>query len=98
MAADPKPRRYKSEAALIRYHLDHPWCEVEGCRQWAMPTPHHLRPRSLGGSDVAENLLSLDWNHHIGPEGWHVLGPRTWYERFRERLSPENRAKIEARL
>ena len=76
----PKRRRIRDRKALARYHAAQPRCEV--CGQKAMAEPHHLVPRSQQGDDVAENLLSLCWSHHIGPEGWHILGKHRWFKRF----------------
>lgn len=71
-------------------------CEVMGCPERVAGEPHHLTPRSAGGPDVAENLLALCWTHHMGPEGWHPLGPRRWFARVKERLAPEAAAKVAA--
>jgi len=90
----PKPIRVKNRAILDAYRLEHPECEVSGCRQTPMPTPHHIRPRSLGQDDRPQNCLSLCWTHHVGPEGFHTIGKHTWFKRFQDNLSPEARLKV----
>ena len=89
-----KVRRVVDRTALRRYHELHPVCEV--CGQAAMPTPHHLRPVSLGGPDLPHNCLSLCATHHVGRDGIHPLGPLRWCERHLHRLSYGARKKVEA--
>ena len=92
--AFPKHPRIVDSATLKRYHHEHPQCEV--CQEPAMPTPHHLRPVSLGGDDVERNLISLCVNHHTGREGIHPLGPFRWCERCLHRLSKAAQSKVKA--
>ena len=39
-------------------------CRVPGCRNATFVDVHHLRPRSEGGSDDVENLVTLCAAHH----------------------------------
>ena len=39
-------------------------CRVNGCRNATFVDVHHLRPRSEGGSDDVENLVTLCVAHH----------------------------------
>lgn len=92
----PKRPRIVDPEVVSRYHDEHPRCEV--CDDWAMPTPHHLVPRSRLGGDVVENLVSLCATHHVGNEGWHPLGGREWLRRFGARLSDDAVRKVRAAL
>ena len=102
----PKPpKRVEDLAAIAQYRREHPLCEVagpdclydqrdaDGC---SLPHVHHLIKRSAGGAclDVATNLLALCQAHHTGRVGWHPLGPKVWFKRFHQRLTPEATAKI----
>lgn len=94
----PKHQRFESPETLAEYCRTHPVCEVGGCTNAPMPTPHHLRSRKMGGGDEPTNLIRLCWWHHVGPAGWHRLGRYTWFTQFGARLLPDARAKVEAVL
>ena len=53
----PKLRRY-----II--HRDGGACTVDGCRSRYRLQPHHIEPRSQGGSHDPSNLTTLCWFHH----------------------------------
>ncbi len=63
----PKLRRY-----II--HRDGGACTVDGCRSRYRLQPHHIRPRSQGGSHDPSNLTTLCWFHH------HVVVHRNGYQ------------------
>lgn len=92
----PKKKRIRDMKTLHQYREDYPNCEV--CGAEAMMTPHHLKPVGGGGDDTYSNLISLCHLHHTGNQGWHPLGPLTWYMRFRNRLLPEALAKVQFRI
>jgi hypothetical protein len=58
LLAGRRPRRAR---VLER---DGHWCQVPGCSRLAAHA-HHIRPRSLGGGDEPENLVSLCAAHHL---------------------------------
>jgi len=39
-------------------------CTIAGCRSRYRLQPHHIRPRSQGGSHDPDNLTTLCWYHH----------------------------------
>jgi hypothetical protein len=43
---------------------DRHFCQVPGCSRAAVHA-HHIKPRSLGGSDAPSNLISLCAAHHL---------------------------------
>lgn len=45
-------------------------CQVPGCRNRRNLNVHHIIPRSLGGGDEPENLVTTCYEHHI--EGIHA--------------------------
>lgn len=46
------------------------YCELPSCGKPAPGEPHHIRPRSLGGSDIKENLIELcPFCHPAAQEG-----------------------------
>lgn len=60
MPAVPKPERIISRAAIRECRKS--FCEL--CGRPAHGEPHHVRPRSLGGSDIRENLIQLCFDDH----------------------------------
>ncbi len=39
-------------------------CVIDGCRSRYRLQPHHIRPRSRGGTNHPDNLATLCWYHH----------------------------------
>ena len=39
-------------------------CTIDGCRSRYRLEPHHITPRSQGGDNTMENLITLCWYHH----------------------------------
>jgi hypothetical protein len=39
-------------------------CTIDGCRSRYRLQPHHIKPRSEGGTHDADNLTTLCWYHH----------------------------------
>lgn len=50
-----KPKRVRSRKTILECRKDY----CERCGGKATGEPHHIRPRSLGGSDIRENLIQL---------------------------------------
>ncbi len=48
---------------LVRFR-DHGMCSADGCRSRYRLQPHHIVPRSQGGTNEPDNLTSLCWHHH----------------------------------
>ena len=66
-------------------------CVIDGCSSRYRLEPHHVLPRSRGGTNDAENLATLCWYHHhvkIHGEGY-TLDPHSPPQR--RRLQPPSR-------
>lgn len=74
-----RSKSYRRTKEQVEYHHENPRCRV--CGKLSMPTPHHIDVRK-NRSDSPENLDSLCWTHHIGPEGVHVIGLLEFCEKF----------------
>lgn len=61
MPEHPKPNRVKNLKIIQEVRKDY----CERCGSPAYGEPHHIRPRSLGGSDIRENLIQLCQNCHL---------------------------------
>lgn len=57
-----KKQRIKDPKAIAAVRKD--YCEIENCGRKATGEPHHIRPRSLGGSDIPANLIQLCFECH----------------------------------
>ena len=81
----PKLRRY------IMHH-DGGACTVDGCRSRYRLQPHHIKPRSQGGSHDPSNLTTLCWFHHhvVVHRNGHRIDPST-PPRRRRFLKPNHR-------
>lgn len=55
-----KPVRFVSRETIKKHKRE--YCEL--CGKKAAGEPHHIRPRSLGGSDIPENLVQLCFDCH----------------------------------
>lgn len=64
----PKPVRVVDRAVVRAVRKD--YCERCGARAYG--EPHHIRPRSLGGSDVCENLIELCFECHRAADDGEV--------------------------
>ena len=56
-------------------HRDRGACTADGCRSRYRLQPHHIKPRSKGGSHDPDNLTTLCWFHHhvvIHRNGYHI--------------------------
>jgi hypothetical protein len=60
-------------------HRDGGACTIDGCRSRYRLQPHHITPRSHGGSHHPDNLTTLCWYHH------HVVIHRNGY-----RIDPDS--------
>jgi len=67
----PKPTRIKSKKTIQECRKD--YCEY--CGKKATGEPHHIRPRSLGGSDIKENLIQLCFDCHRAAHDGKILYP-----------------------
>jgi len=69
--AIPKPIRVKSKKTIqeCKKHF------CEHCGKKATGEPHHIRPRSLGGSDIPENLIQLCFDCHRAAHDGKILYP-----------------------
>jgi hypothetical protein len=93
----PKPKkRHVDRDLLAEFRAQNPVCCLRACGEPA--DPHHLIRRSEHGSDSHENLIALCIDHHVGPEGWHILDPVVWHARFASHLPKVARLKIELAL
>lgn len=47
-------------------------CQQPGCkvRNLALLTIHHIKPRSEGGTNHIDNLITLCWEHHFALHGY----------------------------
>ena len=71
----PKHKRVINKQALKDYAIEHPNCEIEGCKSKWMDMPHHIIYKSHGGNDSPENLISLCKLHH---RQVHIEGAKKW--------------------
>ena len=62
MSTIPKPTRIISKKTVQECRKNY----CEHCGKKATGEPHHVRPRSLGGSDIKENLIQLCFDCHRG--------------------------------
>lgn len=60
MSAVLKPKRITDRKVILECKKD--YCEY--CGRPAQGEPHHIRPRSLGGSDIKENQIQLCFDCH----------------------------------
>lgn len=71
------PVRKRTDDSKIIKLIRKEYCEL--CGQKATGEPHHIRPRSLRGDDVPENLIQLCFNchrlYHDGKISHHQLIP-----------------------
>lgn len=67
----PKPTRIKSKETIQECRKD--YCEY--CGKKATGEPHHIRPCSLGGSDIKENLIQLCFDCHRAAHDGKILYP-----------------------
>lgn len=87
-----KVKRIVDPGAIAKYVATHPRCEVQRCTSDPMPEPHHIRPKSVGGDDVPENLIRLCFHHHLGNDGVH-RGHRRWWQKHASQLDHETLRK-----
>lgn len=94
--AFPKPeKRIRDPKALAAYKRAHPICQACGKRR--ADDVHHLRSRQMGGSDIPENLVSLDRRCH---QEWADVGKtrREWLAKYERTMTAETIAKVRAAL
>jgi hypothetical protein len=66
MSTIPKPTRIISKKTVQECRKNY----CEHCGKKATGEPHHVRPRSLGGSDIKENLIQLCFDcHRVAHDG-----------------------------
>lgn len=56
-------------------HRDQGACTADGCRSRYRLQPHHIVPRSRGGTHHPDNLTTLCWFHHhvvVHRNGYHI--------------------------
>lgn len=61
MSEHPKPKRTKDPKVIQEVQKNY----CERCGSPAYGEPHHIRPRSLGGPDIKENLIQLCRDCHL---------------------------------
>jgi len=74
----PKLRRYI-------LHRDGGACTIDGCRSRYRLQPHHITPRSQGGTHHPNNLTTLCWFHHhvVIHRNGHQIDPNSPPQRRR---------------
>jgi hypothetical protein len=66
-----KPTRIRSKKVIQECRKNY----CEHCGGKATGEPHHIRPRSLGGSDIPENLIQLCFDCHRAAHDGKILYP-----------------------
>lgn len=70
----PTARTIPPKLRRFILHRDGGICTIEGCQSRYRLQPHHIIPRSQGGSHDPSNLTTLCWYHH------HVVIHRNGYQ------------------
>ncbi len=73
MTIGPTSRTIPPKLRRFILHRDGGQCTADGCRSRYRLQPHHIIPRSRGGSHDPSNLTTLCWYHH------HVVVHRNGY-------------------
>ena len=79
LSVGPTARTIPPKLRRSIIHRDGGACTVDGCRSRYRLQPHHIKPRSQGGSHDPSNLTTLCWFHH------HVVVHRNGY-----RIDPDS--------
>ncbi len=64
LSVGPTARTIPPKLRRFIFHRDGGACTVDGCRSRYRLQPHHIQPRSQGGSHDPSNLTTLCWFHH----------------------------------
>lgn len=64
LSVGPTARTIPPKLRRFIIHRDGGACTVDGCRSRYRLQPHHIQPRSQGGSHDPSNLTTLCWFHH----------------------------------
>jgi hypothetical protein len=64
LAVGPTARTIPPKLRRFILHRDGGICTIDGCRSRYRLQPHHIKPRSQGGSHDPDNLTTLCWFHH----------------------------------
>ena len=71
----PTARTIPPKLRRFILHRDGGACTADGCQSRYRLQPHHIQPRSQGGSHNPDNLTTLCWYHHhvvIHRNGYHI--------------------------
>jgi hypothetical protein len=80
----PTTRTIPPKLRRFILHRDGGACTADGCQSRYRLQPHHIQPRSQGGSHHPDNLTTLCWYHH------HVVIHRNGY-RINPNSPPQRR-------
>src|SRR3990172_2394184 len=84
LSVGPTARTIPPKLRRFILHRDGGACTADGCQSRYRLQPHHLQPRSQGGSHHPDNLTTLCWYHH------HVVIHRNGY-RINPNSPPQRR-------
>ncbi|MDH3399257.1 MAG: DUF222 domain-containing protein, partial [Acidimicrobiia bacterium] len=79
LTVGPTSRTVSPKLRRFILHRDGGACTADGCRSRYRLQPHHIIPRSQGGTHDSDNLTTLCWFHH------HVVIHRNGY-----RIDPDS--------
>ncbi len=83
LTVGPTTRTIPPKLKRFILHRDGGTCTADGCQSRYRLQPHHIQPRSQGGTHHPNNLTTLCWFHH------HVVIHRNGY-RHRPQLAHPN--------
>ena len=92
LAVGPTSRTIPPKLRRFILHRDGGACTADGCQSRYRLQPHHIRPRSQGGSHDPDNLTTLCWFHHhvVIHRNGHQIDPNSPPQR-RRFLKPNTR-------
>jgi len=93
LSVGPTTRTIPRKLRRFILHRDGGACTADGCRSRYRLQPHHIIPRSQGGTHDPDNLTTLCWFHHhvvIHRNGYHI-NPNSPPQR-RRFLTPDGRS------
>ena len=92
LTVGPTSRTIPPKLKRFILHRDGGVCTTDGCQSRYRLQPHHIKPKSQGGTHHPENLTTLCWYHHhvvIHRNGYHI-NPNSPPQR-RRFLKPDGR-------